>query len=126
VPWTFGDPIAVAGAGVVTVPMGGARLSLTTIPAGMGRRIGPPDVFHDLGYVVWIVADRPAGYLLLRTADSLLTDPPRGVTGIAYSLLPGVSGTLAPAWWEPGVRLGEGRLAPEGATAGQSGWMVLG
>lgn len=125
-PWTFDDGVPVSGTGVVLSPMQGARVEVTAIPPSFGSRVGEPPLYWDLGYVVWIAGDQWADPTLLQVPITLLYGAPAGTAGLAYSLLPGVEATISPGYYLPGERLDEGRLAPEAAAAGETGWMRLG
>jgi hypothetical protein len=126
VPWTFADAVAAEGAGLLAAPAQAARIILTAIPPGFGLISGEPDLYYDLGHVLWLVGDAAGEVIRLRAADTLITGAPLGVTGLAYSLRPFVSGTIAAGWWQTGIGLGDGRLAPAGADPAAPGWAILG
>ena len=124
--WELAAGTPINGQGTLIAPMQGARVLLSTVPVGFGLRTGDPALYYDLGYVVWRVGSLSTRPRLLQLADELLVDAPRGATGLTWSLLPGVSGTVYAAYYVAGGALDAARLAPAGATAAEGGWMVLG
>lgn len=124
--WGFDAATAVSGSGDLAVTGQAAAIVLTAVPIGYGRDMAATPRYLSVGYVAWLVGARAEPPVEVDWVSLLVVDAPRGVTGLRYSFLPGVTATIAVGYWLDGTALGSSRLAPVGASAADPGWMVLG
>ena len=94
---------ALSGAGVIDISgLIGAKVSVTTLPAPIGREGTAPTIYFDMGFLTFGTADGyPTSYRLERSEQVMLPARCGAYTELAYDLHPSVVVTITELLREP-------------------------